>query len=274
MKFLLLVVFGLVAGVFCAPSSDETTEINMLEVSDVNENMQKITEMIEFLSNNTKDSKGSEKMLMTMALNSLDTSCMLTQYEKFKLLNMIPLTDGENLDDTKLVFFGIAAICSSKSFALLDFAFENLMTHRILLEALINDSEMMEYKNMIWCANNYAVKNGIVDPQVYNLKYQLTEETEEMCQDWVAQLKFQILPMKMMTRKQFGRGCITSVISRIEKLALKTVLLLQVDLTDVQKKTEKKSFIKGARKIMEDLLKCAGQEKTEMSDYEGIRMMN
>jgi hypothetical protein len=267
MKFTLFYLLAVMAVVFSAPSSEETDDMNVIVNLSDNDFMQRITENIEMARGKAR--QGSGKAFVSILANSLDKKCMLNQYLKHNITDMIPRKDmmqveGFERELSQIVFMDAAVMCSSKLYALLDYTFENLMTHRILVEAFIEDPEMKEYKEMLTCANNYAVKNGIMDPQVYDLKHELTSEMDELCEDYVEQAKYTILSFKMMVREEFNRSCSAKIVSKMEKLVLKNMLLLQVDLADDQKRMEKKMFVKNVRQILEDIMKCAAQEPSKM----------
>ena len=272
MKFTLLVVLTVVIAVSAVPPYEESAKFNSIEL----EAEQKISELVDNLSN--LKSGGMEKMMLTMLANSLDKNCMLAQYRKFGLLGMLTnntneIDDGENSNEMfknqetrveeeveKLVLNSVFAMCSNKNYVILEFIIENWWTHKILLNAFINEPEMKEYKNMLTCANNYAVKNGIIDPKFYQIKHELSEDIDEQCDEWVAIVKQQIFDFKMETRRATSRRCSLKIVDSVEKFLVKNILLLQVDLTEAQKRKEKKHFNRDFNQILESILECAARE--------------
>jgi hypothetical protein len=264
MKLSLVVLFAVVAVVFSAPSSDESEE-NVIVVDDA----KKLSNFIDFVRNEIKGEKMKEKVFYPILLNSVDQSCMLTQYQKFGLVEMIPDSPQNNRhtrfsDEQMFIAANIAAMCSSKNYDILDFIFENLWTSKILLKAFINEPELKDIKDMMTCANNYAVTNGIIDPAVNPIKHELAHDLEDKCEELTTIAKVAISGFKLKVREASKRVCSFKIVDDLEKFVLKNVLLLQVDMTEGQKNVMKKNFVKDVRLIMEKMLTCAAKEPTEM----------
>jgi hypothetical protein len=253
MKLYIFLFCLTVTGILSAPSSDEL-ETNLTET--------KISDFIDFLKNETR--RGDKKTLFLTLINSVDKKCMLMQYQNFGLLEKIPESPYERLDDFKMIVAAdIAAMCSSKGYDILDFFFENIWTHKILLKAFINEPEMKKYKDMMTCANNYAVNNNIIDPTMYPIKHEVNEELMDKCDEFVTIANEHVSYVKMALREKTQRICSVKMVDDVEKFVLKNMLMLQVDVTEAQKNSLKKAFIKDFRQIMEKILKCAAKEPSD-----------
>jgi hypothetical protein len=271
MKFSLFILFAVVAVVFSAPSSDETEEI-AIEV----DNVAKISNYIDSLRIE-KPRKKSDKIISSVFLNSLDQNCILANYQKNGIVDKIPTprrfsfrrksyptTAEEVEEDLKpMIFFSIAVECSSKTDDILEFFFENLWTSKILLKAFINEPEMKDIKDMMTCANNYAVTNGIINPAVYQINFEVTDDFKDQCLEWVNASEKSIISYKKQVLRDSQRDCSRKIVDSSVNFAIKNVLLLQVDMTEEGKSLVKKSFLEEFHQIFEKITKCASGEANE-----------
>jgi hypothetical protein len=74
--------------------------------------------------------------------------------------------------------------CSSLANVILEFAFENLMTFNILINAFIDEPLLKNYSNILTCANKYAVdNNNFLSETVHGYNLKLADENDEKCKE-------------------------------------------------------------------------------------------
>lgn len=129
-------------------------------------------------------------------------------------------------------FVAISALCSTKTNAILEFAFENLMSYHTLLKAFIDDPEMAELYDILHCANKYAVDKGITVPHQYELNYNLKNETEEECAAMIANFDDSISMYEDITRDQLEKPCTKKVFDEAKNFVTRNTLLIQVELNE------------------------------------------
>jgi hypothetical protein len=202
--------------------------------------------------------------IISMLVNSVDVNCMLSEYAKFNLNDKIIDKNGidsENPEDyfLKIIFFDIAAVCSKKTDALLEFEFDNFMSYEVLYKAFINEPEVETIKDLVTCVNNFTIETGIWDNKLYPVDSNVPKDFAETCSELVQRLiQFQLM-INDTILNVFKRSCALSIMSDLEALTMRTAMLLEVDLTSDQKLQEKKSHNKNTRKIMENILTCSSQ---------------
>lgn len=260
--FIILSISGcFINGTQCAPQGEsDHSEISAISSDDnILDGINKIlTRTRGNLENNF------EKTIYNVIVKSLDKQCMVDQYKLFNLIDAVPNEEnirGIKSGKTIAVFFDIVTLCSSKTDVLLEYAFKNLMTHQILLKAFIDDPALKEFSTMLKCANKYAVDRKILDPSTLNLEYTFDTEKEEAdCAEMIEQYQMILLLYVDDFRRAFGSTC--TIISEAEKLVVKYVLKIQIDMSSEQKSSEKKSLVEEAHIILKDFLRCAAQESS------------
>lgn len=227
---------------------------------------------IEKLSDDNKIAKA--------VLKSIDQTCMLEAYKKYKLLSglteeSIDLMDisQETKIDPILVFANVALSCSSKLEPLLGFLFDNIFSYSGLLDAFREDDPFKEFIDDLICFNNYAVKTNVLDPEAYSLlNYQLVNHTQEKCDEEISKLKEQVTDAL-----SFGASIVVSdnahclqneLATGAEKFFLRYILLIPLGLNEEQKKVERLNFIADSREGLEKILLCNARKELSTGDNE------
>lgn len=73
------------------------------------------------------------------------------------------------------------------------------------------------------------------------------------------QVKLMIKVMEREVHENFDKPCALTALSDFEKLIFKYILMVQVELTDAQKKQEKTNLVLEMHRFMGKILKCASQ---------------
>ena len=250
MKFVLFFLAVAIIGTDSAPPSDYQDYQVKQKIDAVldDSNLQKLADrsIVKFIS---------------IVSKSLDKSCMVNYYKKYNLVEKIPIANSPPREDDVVnyfIFLETAALCSTKTNAILEFSFENLMSYHTLLKAFINDPELVDLSDFLHCANKYAVTNGITIPHQYELNFTLKKETEEECNAMTRKLDVNFAMLKRDFQKQINRPCVDFVINEMKKIMTRNILLVQVDLDEIQKRQEENNFVRDIRMVLEDSLKCAG----------------
>jgi len=262
MKFILLSVIScsLIIGSLAAPkaggSGEFVTEDDIARkvINDQLRSFEKLTDNNSFV---------------VSLLKSVDQECMLKKFKKNNLmsnvmsmneLTMESFNDEEVGVDSLLIFGNIGVSCFSKFDALLTFAFDNLFSYSILIDAFRDDEPFKGIFDDLVCYNHYAVKNHVLDPHKYTkLNYKLVNETEAECNETIDEVRIQIRQMLLFTIDipTKHRECLENEIAAgIEKLFFKYFLLVPAGLTDEQKIEEKANFITDIRDGLWKLLMC------------------
>lgn len=218
----------------------------------------KITNTLEDFRNSSD--KVNESFINSAIVSSIDVNCMLNEYKKFNLtdkINTENVTDDSEMTFLKIIFWDVAAICSSKTDKLLEFAFENLMTLNILWKSFNDDTELKVYKDLFTCVNNFSIANGYWDNEVYPVTHDMSNETAQLCTEWISSWAFIDFVIDGITLQVFNRSCSTSIYKQTELLVMKTVLLVQVELKEPEKIKEKTKFLENTHKVMEEILTCS-----------------
>ena len=225
-------------------------------------NMKKIQELSQgFLT---------ESQLEMIIVRSIDTKCMLNMYRNHSLIDEIYNVEKENYLQAS-IYAGIAVMCSSKTDILLNYFLDNLLAQRFLLEALINEPEMEKYREWLHCANVYAILTEIVDSTEFALKLNMNDEQRSKCIDWVDREVTE--QFKSLNNPDKPATCDDNLMYSARQFAFKYGLLVQVEVTDVQKKNLRKSFSTDFHKFMDEVLECGTesiktQEKFSQNYYE------
>lgn len=133
------------------------------------------------------------------------------------------------------------------------------MTSNVLVRGFFDDPVLEEYTDMLICANNFSISNGYWNNEIYPLRYEMTNEKSEKCKDSMGAALFVDFILKGITLQIFNRSCSISVLKQTFLVTLRTILLMEVELTNDQKTQEKISFVENIHQIMENILICTSQ---------------
>lgn len=231
-----------------------------------------IDDIVRFFGNISRDHE-----IVEAILKSVDRDCVVDQYKKNKLENML---SEEALDlwnekiekpiDPLLAFGIIGITCSKKLNLLLGFAFDNIISYSSLLDAFREDEPFKTLlEEELVCFNNHAVTSNLLDPNEYtNFNYKLENKTEEDCEETVNSERRKVLetigfPFDGLFLISEQTCLMDTAAFEIEKLLFKFVLLITVPLTDDQKKQKRVNFIADGRQMMYKLLSCYIKEKNQ-----------
>jgi hypothetical protein len=213
------------------------------------------------------------KFLAELALASLDKECMYQKYKEQHLLRWINL---EYVESHKLekqmaeVMFGIGLQCSNKVDVLAEFLFENFMTFHIIYKSFVDEPAVRNYTRYIECANKYAVEQHFLDETVYGNKVKFSEESSDLCDEFNAIYTAASSVGKLGLRQEVRRACAIGIMNHIEKALVRTILMLQFDLTFDQKKEEREHFVKEVHEIIRKVAPCAAQPETKITGFFNI----
>lgn len=128
--------------------------------------------------------------------------------------------------------------CSSKTRPVTNFAFDFVMSFGHVVRAFKDEPEMMGYAMLLKCANNYAVKENLIDTNEYSIDHDLKSSEEEMCT---------VLQMRVI--EAMNKGNVGDVFDmkckgpqRAVNSMLRTALLTQIELSPEQRKVELGKF--------------------------------
>jgi hypothetical protein len=186
-----------------------------------------------------------EQILERLFYPTFDRMCILDRYKEKNIIERIS---------------SVAFTCSSKTDLLLETLFDVVMSLHPLIKAYIDDSQYDKYLQMLICANSHAIDMNILDPSVYDFKHEVSAENQDECNDLIDLKNEWISKMRVDIRKQTKRPCSIRIASAVEKILIKIVLLVQVELTEQQKNQERSTFVMQTRQVLQDILTCALQD--------------
>jgi hypothetical protein len=166
---------------------------------------------------------------------------------------------SDNDEAADFVMLSILFTCSSKLDVLLETVFDIAMSFNPLVKAFIDDSSYDEYLQMLNCANSHAVDSNILDSSAYDFKHEVPPQNQDECNEWIDLKNEWISGQRLRFRKYTGRPCSIRIASAVEKILIKNVLLVQVELTEQQKNQERSTFVMQTRQVLQDILTCALQ---------------
>ena len=259
MRFLTFVL------IFCGFLNAFVNVFGVVEVKN-KEKIEKVLEDIRNISNETLTTLAS-----SMFVSFLDVECILAKYEKHNLTDKIIMKiviESDNPEDLfhSIIFFDIVASCFKNVDVLLEFSFENLMTFKILVDGFIDNPAMETHKNSLICINNLTIANGLWNENIYPLNSQSAIGSNMSCNELLGVWVFANMAIEGVIGGAFSRQCVFPILKEAEILALKTAMLLQVNLTDSQNDSEKKNFIHKVHKICDDILVCASQPPEKLKN--------
>lgn len=255
-----------------------TTEVVDLKISD-EEALKNIEDSIQVLAASTQASSDYfTNAIVSILMKSFDRKCMLDEYKTLGIVNRLPQCPGG--DGTKnsmsvdfdknfmrmIIFSGIGFLCSSKRNPILEFSFDSMATFQPLVKGFINETELKNYNDMLICANNYAVQNGIIDPKSYDIQYELTDDNQEKCKQWKIRIIGEIETISnsiMNPSSSSSNGEASEVIECGKnsyengiKFFLKYSPIFQVELSEAQKRDLVAQFIEDYMKDVHASMKC------------------
>ena len=116
----------------------------------------------------------------------------------------------------------------------------------------------------------YAVNHKIVDFNTYNFNTEVLNN--ERCEAEKEMLRGAADEAIRGTIADLEVGdiqeCIKKTVSAVENYIIRYVLLIQVDLTDKQRVTERNNFVKDFQKLLDDVIQCIVSHDNEISKKE------
>jgi hypothetical protein len=160
-----------------------------------------------------------------------------------------------------LSFNSLVVQCFSKLDSVLEFMFENLMSYHNVYKSFVKEPALRNYTSYIWCANKYAVDHHIIDETIHGSKLKLDGFDDDFCQDTTVLVETALLTNKLGYREKLGLFCSVKVVDDIVRHFIRTILLVQVDMSFADKKAEREGFVKTTRKLLEDIVDCGTKGK-------------
>lgn len=263
MKFVFFVIIALIAGAKCQHGHEITAPktLKNTPMDDVNDSLKYI--------------KHFKYWWHTLHVNMIDKQCVVDKYTELNLLAYIPSEVNENFPKqirssrylALNMFVVVVTRCIKQYDAIMDYFYENLMTTHILYNALKDEPEFKTYSDMIMCANYHAETKNISEVHTYNLKYKMDNKTQTQCDGWIAEFKVfrkEVTDNFCGTDGTIDVRCFYTFFDSFEKLALKHVLLMQVELTTEQRKETRIRFKKNWSTLMDSALVCGGKVLPEV----------
>lgn len=204
--------------------------------------------------------------LLTICMRSIDTKCMRETQElhKFKdiyieLANKI--SDWKSLTEIqKNEFISIQVLtsfrCSNKLKPISRFIFDFVQSFGPIVRAFVNETELVEYKNELKCANNYAVKKKLWDIVKYPVEYELNVNELAKCDAEITQFKAEIQRITF-NHLNTNKECMKQAVEDTIDSLLKVVLLMQVEMTSEQRNQEVERFHGGIIELYDRRVTCA-----------------
>lgn len=199
---------------------------------------------------------------MAMNLNiferSIDMECAVDEIKQKGFTQKLADLTNKNVRLNKHEELQLAIImvksgmkCSTKTRPLTAFMFDAVMSFGHIVRAFKDEPELTEQNFMMRCANDYAVKKNLIN-QEYNFDRQMKNTNEEQkCNDFetkTVQMMMMYLPAEPK--------CIRQQAEKNFEMALRTVLLTQVELTTEQRKIEMNRFHDSMMIVLDDDATC------------------
>ncbi|CRK90271.1 CLUMA_CG003982, isoform A [Clunio marinus] len=254
-----LIVLNSISSIICFPKFDETTLISVDDEVKVDESLiEKINFALDDFKRLERNVKfRNRKQLFPFVPQAIDKQCVLNRYKKLNISDKIPSkTSGKNIyEPTMTIFVFMRKICSKNLDKYLRHTFESVMSDhfKLDLKAFIEDPQVLE---LLTCTNYFAVRNGIIDPSVYKINYNLSSsEAEAECLSRNLGNSNHLFKMMKSDFPEISKKLLgPEILKEIDFFFLKNFLLLQVEMTFEQKQHEMKNYVSGGRKIIEDVL--------------------
>ena len=274
--------------------SDEVVTTEPTQAETVDNSKEDVMKNIEVLLEKSRDSvseKLGEKFLAKFIIDSIDKECTYNKLNESNLIKAIfnerqernymgysrystsrynnrgRYNSQDNTETEKIVSFAtVMALCSTRFNLIAEYLFENLMVNNMLVTSIVDDPSLSNYTSLIWCANKYAIHNHMLESTIYDHKLKVAADNEESCDDFMESAKYVLSGLKLKLRKDFERPCVFNIFTHVEKVAIRTLLLLQINLTAEQKKQERDIFVAEIRKFVEESLACSMTKKTKTDE--------
>ena len=252
MKVKFALIFAFAALVSCDHQSDSKS---------VTEGQLTDDEAISLINDNMfagEEEKYKDNEFAKFIVNKINQTCVLNHLKKHNAVEQILRPSHEAEDSSRLLILLLSTMCLKNLDALLDYTFENYMTFNILYRAFIDEPELKEYSDNFKCFNAYAIEHKIFDAQMYKLntdviEVELCEKRKEIVRENIDHLfigKF----FKSFNFKNIK--CFQEVVPRVENSILRSILLIQTELTASQRILEKSKFIETVHSLTESLSIC------------------
>lgn len=264
MKLTIFLVIALFGVAFCAPQNEvhpATTDEEVIATID-----EVIEELIEPLSGKFGKTSYFEGYVVK-AIQHIKKECIIASYKKHSSLDMIPTAQNLAKLPTKkaktkagITFFVALASCYKKGDVILEYIFESFMTNGILIRAFIDEPAFKKHADFVACANYYSTKNHFWDPKEYNFTPKPVSD-EDMCDEITAMGDLAFIQAAQdayssVFAEDYNKKCYRGVALKLKAFVVKTVVLLQVEMTDDKKREERAHFVKDFYAILEDFVTC------------------
>jgi hypothetical protein len=298
-------------GEYDEDTTQPSEEVETTETPDISE--EDVLKKIDILLTKTRDSvseKVGEKFLATFIIDSINKQCIYNKLNESNLIKTIfeepeersyssyssygssysgysrystsrygsrgryHERSGDTQTEKVITLSTAMALCSSRFNLIAEYLFENLMVNNMLVTSIIDDPSLSNYTSLIWCANKYAIQNHILESTLNDNKLKVAADNDEVCEDFMESAKYVLSGLKLKLRKELERPCVFNIFTHVEKVVIRTVLLLQIHLTDEQKKQERDNFVSETRKFVEESMKCASTPKTKTDAESHIGIMS
>jgi hypothetical protein len=247
------------------PYSEENTIITV----------EKLLEETEFTLN--KNVRRYSKFLFDF----VDKKCLRDKYDAHNLTQILerdawpedicesPMTSKQTRFQTPTVvlsFNSLVVQCFTKVDSVLEFMFENLMSYHNVYKSFVKEPALRNYTSYIWCANKYAVDHHIIDETVHGSKLKLDDFDDDSCQDATVLVETALWTHKLGYRQKLSLFCSVKVVDDIVRHFIRTILLVQVDMSFADKKIERERFVNTTKKLLENIVDCATKGKKSELD--------
>jgi len=190
-------------------------------------------------------------------LRSIDTQCVFDFYKTSNMTHQLPSSPiSENIPPTLVKFVMASMLCSSKLKAFEDFQFEFVMSFGVLLKAFIDDPEFETFSDMLTCTNKYGVDKKYLDPNAYKFNYEVKPEKMSLCNDWIEMAQSALYMYMSQLEIITGEKCLEYLGEKTEASLLKTIMLIQVDLSEAQKLLERENSFEDTRDVVKAVTTC------------------
>lgn len=257
------ILFAIFAVVYSrSVDNSEVTITNSGDIQSIKKGFKLVESMLnDNFEGTTIENPGSFLAIFT---RSVDMNCAVEQLGKPQeikdTLNEILNIEGRKRttkEETSLVYIllKISIPCSNKSRPVSDFIFDALMSLGHLVRAFKDEPEIKKYtKTPLKCLNAYAVKNKLINTAEYPIDYKLNNESDEA--ETCAELEAYAIGLL----NEFMDGepeCMKVFIRKRVDNLLRTILLLQVELTPEQRKTESDRWFNDEMELIKNEGTCS-----------------
>lgn len=260
MKLTVFLVIALFGVAFCAPSDPAHSDAEAIEA---------IGSVIHDMTHPLRSKfriKDHWKGYVMKAIEHINKECILENYKKHDSVAKIPTeTYLNSVDDkagqlSRLAFIGAMVPCYRKDNAILEYVFENLMTHHILVKAFIDEPAFKSYAEILNCLSKNSADLKIWNPSDYHFTLKEVHD-QEKCQEIVDQGKAFIAQgaeqFYSNNVADYNKDCFKDLAVSLKNYVLKYFLLIQVDFAEGQKAQEREHFVKEFFVLTDKFVGCA-----------------